>query len=233
MKKTIFVVLIFSLLVPFVEAQNEGVGRGTNRGPIRDMLPMLPSHDEIEDQPAYFPIVVSQTINFTEGWNWFSTYIEKDPVELLEAMETALGENGLQIKSKNVVTAWDDDEEEWDGGLQSIGLSNGSTYMLETNATCTVTLQGNPSDPADYAISLNPKAWTWIGFPCAVEVDIEDALAGFEAKEGDQIKSKTKVSSWDEEEEEWSGGMTKLTPGTGYMFYSNSTEVRTLVFSTK
>jgi hypothetical protein len=50
--------------------------------------------------------------------------------------------------------------------------------------------------------------------------------------DGDQIKAKGATAAWDEEEEEWSStDMTKLVPGTGYMFYSNSTTVRTLVFS--
>ena len=175
---------------------------------------------------------VTQPIRLSKGWNWISTYIEMDPVELLEALETALGEVGLQIKSRHMVTSWDADEEEWSGGLQNVGLSNGNTYMVETSTACTVTLQGPAPDPADYTITLNPKAWTWIGFPCAVEVDIEDALADFVAMPGDQIKSRHQASSWDEEEEEWSGGIMKLIPGTGYMFYSNGTEVRSLIFQT-
>ena len=180
-----------------------------------------------------FTSAVTQTIMLSAGWNWFSTYIEIDPVDLLDAMEMALGENGLEIKYKNTVTAWDDSEEEWGGDLQSIGLSNGSTYMVRTSAACSVTLVGPAAKPSDYPITLTPKAWTWIGFPCGVEVDIEDAFANFAPVDGDQIKAKGATAAWDEEEEEWSStDMTKLVPGTGYMFYSNSTEVRTLIFQT-
>jgi hypothetical protein len=175
---------------------------------------------------------ITQTIELVEGWNWVSTYIEMDPVDMLEAVEASLGEDGVQIKSKTLVTAWDEEEEEWGGGLQSIGLTNGNTYMIQASASCTVTLQGPPSVPTDYTITLYPKFWTWIGFPCGVEVDIEDAFAGFEPLDGDQFKSKSKVSSWDDGEEEWTGGVLKLIPGTGYMFYSNGNEVRTLTFQT-
>ena len=230
MKNSILVMLVFLFIAPFVNAQNERP-EGINGGRTRDILPVLPSHDKTNDQPAYLPTVVTQTITLSAGWNWFSTYIEMDPVDLLNAMETSLGENGLEIKYKNTVTAWDADDEDWSGGLQNIGLSNGSTYMVRTSAACTVTLEGPVANPADYQITLNPKAWTWIGFPCGVEVDTNVALAGFEAMDGDQIKSRSRASAWDSDEEEWSGGVTKLVPGTGYMFYSNSTAVRTLVFS--
>jgi hypothetical protein len=178
---------------------------------------------------------VTQTINFPNTGSssfWFSTYIEMDPVELLEAIEEALGEDGNEIKYKNAVTSWDEDEEEWSGSLQNIGLTNDKTYMIKTNAAVTVTLEGPASDPANYTITLAPKAWTWIGFPCGVEVDIEDAFANFVPVNEDQIKSKNATSAWDEEEEEWSGGVTKLVPGTGYMFYSAGTTTRTLIFST-
>jgi hypothetical protein len=164
---------------------------------------------------------------------WFSTYIEMDPVDLLEAIETQLGENGIEIKYKNITTAWDGEEEEWTGDLQNAGLTNDKTYMIKTNAAVTVTLEGPASDPADYQITLAPKAWTWIGFPCGVEVDIENAFANFVPVDGDQIKAKGATAAWDDGEEEWSStDMTKLVPGTGYMFYSNGTTTRTLTFST-
>ena len=172
---------------------------------------------------------VQQTLTLDAGWNWFSAYIEKDPVELLEAIEIGLRKNGIQIKSKTMVTAWDEDEEEWGGPLQSVGMTNTLTYMIETAAACTVTIEGSPCIPEDYTITLN-QGWNWIGFPSAVALSVEDALSGFEAMEGDQLKSKTQVTAWDDDEEEWSGSLTTLTPGQGYMFYSNSATPRTLVF---
>ena len=88
------------------------------------------------------------------------------------------------------------------------------------------------ANPANFEIQLNPKTWTWIGFPCSEEVEVNEAFSDFEALAGDQIKSRKQTSAWDEDEEEWAGSLNKLTPGKGFMFYSNSTEVRTLVFQT-
>jgi len=191
--------------------------------------------DIVGDYPDWFlipfsnpaPSVVEQTIVLAAGWNWFSAYVESDT--LLQQLETKLGDHAIQIKSKTMVTAWDEDEEEWSGPLQSVGMTNTLTYMIETAAACTVTIEGSPCIPEDYTITLN-QGWNWIGFPSAVALSVEDALSGFEAMEGDQLKSKTQVTAWDDDEEEWSGSLTTLTPGQGYMFYSNSATPRTLVF---
>ena len=176
-----------------------------------------------------FGISKTQTVTLAAGWNWFSAYVESDT--LLQQLETKLGEYGIQIKSKTKVTAWDEDEEEWDGPLQNEGLSNDMTYMIQTTAACTLTLEGAVSVPRNHAITLNP-GWNWIGFPSAVALSVADALSGFEAMDGDQLKSKTQGTAWDDDAEEWSGTLTTLTPGQGYMFYSNSNEPRTLVFQT-
>ena len=198
--------------------------------------PCLPSmHGLNGHQSAFCGSTETQTIELSAGWNWISLYIEGNPVELLEMLEAELGDNGIQIKSPVKVTAWDEDEEEWSGGLQSIGLTNDKTYMVEVqlpaNTTMTVSLEGPASTPGDYAIEIN-HGWNWIGFPSAVSIDINDAFSNFDAVAGDQIKTKNKASAWDEDEEEWSGGLNTLVPGQGYMYYSNSTQPKTLIFST-
>ena len=177
------------------------------------------------------PAPVTQTINLSQGWNWISIYVDNDAVDLLELFETELCDNGVQIKSKTLVTAWDEDEEEWTGSLQNVGLSNDKTYLVQTTAACQVTLVGQACTLDNYTITLNP-GWNWIGFPSEVAVSVEEAFSGFEAVEGDEIKSKTFVAGWDSDEEEWSGTLTVLTPGQGYMFYSATSGARTLTFQT-
>ena len=46
-----------------------------------------------------------QTVTLSEDWNWFSTYIEAE--DLLQQLETALGENGIQIKNDSISTEYD------------------------------------------------------------------------------------------------------------------------------
>ena len=78
-------------------------------------------------------------------------------------------------------------------------------------------------------ITLNP-GWNWISYPLTTQMGIDEALSGITPVAGDQIKSKTAISVWDEVEEEWSGTLTTMTPGLGYMYYSARSGVVEFVF---
>ena len=171
-------------------------------------------------------IGVTQTTDLEEGWNWFSTFIAiDDPEEGLVMIEEALGEYGLQIKYLDDFT--DFDGEEWFGGLEE--ATNDLMYMIQVNEGCTITLQGLPVNTEEVEITLEP-GWNWIGFPSSEVLSIEDAFAGFEPAEGDQIKSIDDYTDFDGEE--WFGDLEELTPGVGFMYLNTSDETKTLVFQT-
>ena len=169
----------------------------------------------------------AQTVELTEGWNWFSSYIAyDDPVDMLDALKESLGENADQILSANDNTEFDG--EEWFGGLDDSGITNEEMVMILANTACTVELEGTPANPADYEITINP-GWNWIGFPSAEELDVMEALADFPAAEGDLIVSQEDQTEFDGEE--WFGFET-FVPGQGLMYYSVSEDEKTLVFQT-
>ncbi len=176
----------------------------------------------------------TQIVTFVAGWNWFSTYIElDDPVELLQLLENSLGDNGVQIESVvdgvNMNAGGD-----WAGNLDGVGLLNEHMYLVEVTEDVTVELQGSATHPADHLITIYPYDWSWIGYPCAEEVDVNVALSGFWAEEGDMIET-----LYGEEggliyyyDGAWVGDFDTMIPGRGYMYFSNSTQPKTLVFST-
>ena len=173
---------------------------------------------------------VMQTIELVAGWNWVSLYVDADdPIELLQMLEESLGENAEMILSMDDgMTAFDG--EEWFGDLDDFGLANTQMYMILTNAACTVEMEGEPANVSDYEISIKP-GWNWIGFPSAEAFDVVDALADFAAEEGDILLSQDNgLTSYDGEE--WFGDLETLAPGVGLMYYSSSSETKTLVYST-
>ena len=166
-----------------------------------------------------------QTIELSEGWNWFSTYIEaKYPVTMLQMIEAALGDNAIQISSSEVYT--ENDGGDWWGELDEVGVANEQMYMILVETPCTIELQGAPANPTNHAITINP-GWNWIGFPCDHEMSIEEALNGFEAEEGDVFANSDLFTEF--EDGEWYGDVNTLTPGQGFMYFSNSTETKTLI----
>lgn len=176
----------------------------------------------------HFVSGITQTTELSAGWNWFSYYIAfDDPIEALLALETSLGENALQIASADFITEYDD--EEWEGLLDDVGIDNAQMYLILATNDCTVELQGTPVNPGDYEITINP-GWNWIGFPSAEEIDINVALAGFEAEVGDQISGTDGFTEYDDGE--WEGILETFVPGNGYLYYSASEVVKTLVIQT-
>ena len=171
---------------------------------------------------------VTQTISLAEGWNWFSTYIEiTNPIEILQMLEEALGDNGLQIKNDNISTEYDS-EWGWFGDLDEVGFTNEEMIMIKTVAACTLELQGTPTNPAIHPITINP-GWNWIGYPCAEEMTLEEAFSNFTPEVNDKVKNSEGTSEYDAEWG-WFGDVETLVPGQGLMYYSASTVPKTLVF---
>ena len=170
---------------------------------------------ELSDYPA------EQTVEFVEGWNWFSTYIDFE----LAQFEAALGDCGVSILAqdgKNAMYSLYG----WGGDLSSIEA--GKMYMLQTNASCTVTLSGTFVDPTMHPIMLNPGV-NWIGFIGTENMNLEEALSGLTPSNLDNIKTTGGTAIY-YQNIGWRGNISTLEPGKGYIYKSNATMVKTFSF---
>ena len=168
----------------------------------------------------------TQTVSFTPGWNWWSAYIDVDTINGLSWLMNALGDNGLMIKSQSTFITNNGDNQ-WSGSLA--GINNGSAYMVLTSASCQIELSGAPVSPMDQPITLNP-GWTWIGYPLQTEMSLEEAFAGIAPTPGDMVKSQGGFATFSGSNG-WTGSLTTLVPGEGYMYLSNADQAVTLVFN--
>ena len=172
---------------------------------------------------------LQQTITLSEGWNWISLYVELgDPVEVLQMLEAALGDNATVISASEMYTEYYGNGS-WIGDLDEVGITIEQMYMVEVVNDCEVTLKGTVANPAYHTITIYP-GWNWIGFPSGQELNLEDALADFEAEEGDQLAGAELYTEYGFGM--WIGDVATLVPGQGYMYFSNSNETKTLVFRT-
>ena len=146
---------------------------------------------------------------------------------MLQTLEAALSENGLQIKNGNISTEYDS-EWGWFGDLDEVGITNEEMIMIKTANACTLELQGTPTNPAIHPITIYP-GWNWIGYPCAEEMTLEEAFYNFTPEVDDKIKNSEGTSEYDAEWG-WFGDVETLVPGQGFMYYSASTVPKTLVF---
>jgi M6 family metalloprotease-like protein len=168
----------------------------------------------------------TQTVALAAGWNWFVPTINIT----LEELEAGLGSNGISILSQNSGSViYDDEDDEWTGSLTE--LIPGEMYIIQVNGNIDFSLSGNPVTNASVTIN---KGYNWFGYT-GNEITIIQALSGFEAADGDCIMAfgEEGSTSYDGEDEEWTGHLSSLKPGHGYIYYSNSETPKTLVFPSK
>ena len=168
---------------------------------------------------------ITQTTALTQGWNWYSTYVEQNGIEGLEQMETSLGDNGLIIKSHSngFVSNFGSF---WAGSLTSV--NNTSTYLIETNAACEMTVTGPATTPSAHPITL-PTGWSWIGYPCTSPMSVSTALSGLTPLEDDILKTRDGFATY-MTGIGWVGSLETLTPGMGLMFNSHNTNTVALLY---
>ena len=172
--------------------------------------------------------VAAQSQIFTEGWNWWSTYIEQNGIDGLSLLENGLGTNGLVIKSQSDgYTEYYDDYDLWYGSLNAI--NNESSYMVKTSVPCTVTMPGTTALPSQHPITVDANGWTWIGYPVAYNMDINAALDGLASIEGDILKTQEGYAEF-YEDYGWYGSLDTLTSGMGYMYKSNNDSPATFTY---
>ena len=176
------------------------------------------------------PGPASQTNLLTQGWNWWSTYVEMNNVDGLGMLQNSLGHNGQTIKSQNDFTDnyyQDMGEDYWYGSLESIQNEQG--YLINVADACSVTMTGSAAIPALHPITIQPN-WNWIGYPVAVPQTVANALSGFNPMPDDVVKGQSDFTSY-YEGFGWYPDDFMLVPGQSYLYFSNANAGKTLTYA--
>ena len=164
----------------------------------------------------------------SEGWTWWSPFIEQENYDGLALMELGLGTDGEMIKSQAAgFVAYDEESGEWSGSLTA--LTNENMYKIKANGDAAVTMFGTVANAANHEITIS-NGWTWIGFVSGTSMNINTALANLQATEGDMIKSQYGFATYDADGG-WFGSLKTLTPGYGYMYKSLNENDVTFVYA--
>ncbi len=168
---------------------------------------------------------VTQTSNFTSGWNWWNTYIEQGGMDGLQMLEDGLGSNGIQIKSQQQYTNYYEGMG-WMGMLSAI--DNESTYKIKTNAACTVDMVGLETTSGQHPITVGP-GWNWIGYPVNSSMSVATAFSNVTPASGDQVKAQNGYANY-YDGMGWVGTLSTIEPGMGLLYKSNGSETFTLIY---
>ena len=169
--------------------------------------------------------MVDQVSNFSQGYNWWGTYIELNGMNGLQMLEEGLGGNGVTIRSQAGYTDYYAGYG-WYGSLSS--MNNESSYKVITSAPCTVTMTGNAAVPSQHPITVS-YGWTWIGYVPSTAMSVDAAMAGVSATQGDKLKSQYGYSEY-YLGYGWFGSLNTIEPGMGLMYYSTNGEAVTFTY---
>ena len=155
------------------------------------------------------PITTTQTSCLTSGWNWWAPMVQTT----VDDLEAALCGTLVQVKPQ------DDPLGE--------NLAMGEMYRIQTSAPCNLTLTGIRLSSATVSITNGPNWFGYTGNEPVAIATVFDSTFGPTA--GDKIISQDGGFAI-YNGTAWEGTLTTLQPGHGYVYVSNASGTKTVVF---
>ncbi len=171
------------------------------------------------------PTTTLQNIALQGGANWVSFNVEITLDDLKAALLDATGgQQALTIQSQTQNASYNANNHRWTGRLNTLDLSK--MYKVSVASACEISLEGMPIDPTQLEITIE-NGVNWIAFPLNVNMTPANAFAGF-ALPGDKLQSQSNNAQFNGTR--WTGRLTSMEPGKGYIYTSEQSATRTLVF---
>ena len=183
--------------------------------------------DDIADKTLYpfdYNTPMDMTIGLTAGWNWVSFYVETDLDNLKTKLVEATSGNGPIIINSQTDGCTVYDGTSWKGALSSLDVLQ--MYQIMVGFDCELQIEGVFLG-SSYHEATMCEGYNWIGFPCNADMTVSDAFEDF-AVNGDQIYGKNYSANYNRGR--WTGRLTNLSPGQGYIYKSNDPNFKPFVF---
>jgi hypothetical protein len=167
---------------------------------------------------------IQQSTPLKKNWNWISVYVNNSDTQnqvntVLESLES----NGASIKTTDQFIEYVN-EIGWIGDDDNL-IHNNKMYKLKMNNADTLVANGEQTTITDIEVK---NGWNWVPYTRNFTLSIDDALAGASPVRNDQIKGQDGFAMYNGTA--WSGKLTSLEPGKGYLYKSNSAEGSTIKY---
>lgn len=190
-------------------------------------------NDAVIGSPAQ-PVVFAtcdtrvQSIPLERGWNWVSFAISNSKFNDLDVLLAPYPwQSDDQIKSEKSGTFANYSAASacWLGSLKAI--HNDEMYLVHSPLDMTLELTGVPVKPMDMPLTIlgtradGTPRWSYISYLPECNLTLKEALAGYDAAEGDIIKSQSQMAMY-ADNLGWIGSLTYMESGKGYMLQRQS-----------
>ena len=178
-----------------------------------------------------------QNISLNEGWTWISTNIASDKLsDLNKLLADGKWTSDDQVKSEQYGFASWTKRNGWVGQLTEI--DNDQMYLVHSSAPQNLHISGPAVDPTSHKLTIRgakedgTPRWNYISYLPSDNFTLKEALAGYDAKEGDIVKSQTQMAMYSGNLG-WIGSLTYMENGKGYMLQRQSQDDAQLQYPSK
>lgn len=178
-----------------------------------------------------------QNICLNEGWTWISTNIASDKLsDLNKLLADGKWTSDDQVKSEQYGFASWTKRNGWVGQLTEI--DNDQMYLVHSLAPQNLHISGPVVDPTSHKLTIRgakedgTPRWNYISYLPSDNFTLKEALAGYDAKEGDIVKSQTQMAMYSGNLG-WIGSLTYMENGKGYMLQRQSQDDAVLQYPSK
>ncbi|WDF57983.1 T9SS type A sorting domain-containing protein [Flavobacterium sp. KACC 22758] len=172
--------------------------------------------------------LVEQEIKLNKGWTWVSLNTNDAAFSDLNALTKNLKletSNRILSHSPALLETYFKDNSNpansgWSGTISANGgLSSSKMYKINVTEEQTLKIKGKSVDVAVWSFPIKEN-WNWLAYPLASNQTTNEALAYFDAADGDVIKSQNLFAIYDPIIG-WNGTLKYLEAGKGYMIKSS------------
>lgn len=167
-----------------------------------------------------------QDLSFNAGWTWISMNLDdvdfQDINQLTETMTLATSDRiTSSAPNENFVELYyldpaNPNNSGWSGSISANGgLNSDQMFKVFTANEQPLTIEGVPVDIELWSFDV-ALGWNWFPYPFSSNHSVNESLSLLEPMDGDIIKSQTQFAIFDPLNG-WSGSLTTLKGGKGYM----------------
>lgn len=178
-----------------------------------------------------------QNITLNEGWTWISTNIASDKLsDLNKLLADGKWTSDDQVKSEQYGFASWTKRNGWVGQLTE--FDNDQMYLVHSSQPQSLHISGPAVDPTSHKLTIRgakedgTPRWNYISYLPSNNFTLKEALAGYDAKEGDIVKSQTQMAMYSGNLG-WIGSLTYMENGKGYMLQRQSQDDAQLQYPSK
>ncbi|MCD8435617.1 T9SS type A sorting domain-containing protein [Tenacibaculum dicentrarchi] len=173
-----------------------------------------------------------QSINLNSGWTWMSFFVNDANLSNINTLTADLNlttSDRILSNSPSLLETYqqysDPSLSGWSGSISNVagGMNTKQMYKVYSKNINTLSASGTNVDLNTWSFPIQ-KNWNWLPYIVSKNTPLNEALANFNATDGDVIKSQNKFAIYDALNNGWSGNLNFLEQGKGYMLKSSSSQ---------